>query len=95
LGFGHIVPATELQGREYRLALDDRSMRKIKAAEAETTRRWTTWRRARRRRRTNRQEVANDDGIVQTPPDLVGQQGPLTPAVSFDDLYEVRSCPAR
>jgi hypothetical protein len=37
LGFGHIVPATELQGREYRLALDDRSMRKIKAAEAGTT----------------------------------------------------------
>jgi hypothetical protein len=30
--------------------------------------------------------VADDDGIVQTPPDLVGQQGALTAAVSFDDL---------
>jgi hypothetical protein len=26
-----------VQGREYRLALDDRSIRKIKAAQAETT----------------------------------------------------------
>src|SRR5262249_37138341 len=30
-------PPYRAQGREYRLALDDRSMRKIKAAEAETT----------------------------------------------------------
>jgi hypothetical protein len=29
--------AYRAQGREYHLALDDRSMRKIKAAEAETT----------------------------------------------------------
>ena len=34
--FRHIVPY-RAQGRAYRLALDGRSMRKIKAAEAETT----------------------------------------------------------
>ena len=75
-----------MQGREYRLALDDRSMRKIKAAEAETTAPVDDMAESATTTENKPTRVANDDRIVQTPPDLVGQQGPLTPAVSFDAL---------
>src|SRR6516164_2234494 len=52
-------PPYRAQGREYRLA-DDRSMRKIKAAEAEITAPVDDTAESARRRRTKRQEVAND-----------------------------------
>ena len=73
-----------MQGREYRIDLDDRSMRKIKAAEAETTAPVDDMAGDDDGEQTA--EVANNDGTVQTPFDLVGQQGCLTPAVSFCDL---------
>jgi hypothetical protein len=70
-------PRYRAQGREYRLALDDGSPRKIKAAEAKTT--------APAEERDDDGEQTDKRWQTMTASSS-GQQGSPTPAVSFDDL---------
>ena len=51
-------------------------MRKIKAAEVETTAPVEDMAEGATTTENKPTRGGNDDGIVQTPPDLVGQQGP-------------------
>jgi hypothetical protein len=67
-------------------------MRKIRAAEAETTAPVDEMAES---AATTENKPTRDDGTVQTPPDLVGQQGPRLPPFHSMTSHEVRCSPAR